>query len=223
MANNVLEQLKEVESQLASQVEALSDQLSAAEKQREGLQTVINMFQASGGTNGVAPDVTEILSSAVASVVEAEPEEEAAAPAKKPGKRRGRKPSAKTVAKAKAAATKAKATKTAKAKVAPAPVAVTKAARKPRGGKSPNWQRYVQDPFRKTPLPDVVANILKAQPDEAFKIAEVMEAIFKSDMPKATFLKARNRVSNILSAGARTNEWYRGRGGKYSMSKKALT
>ncbi|MGD1948923.1 MAG: hypothetical protein ACFB14_04670 [Leptolyngbyaceae cyanobacterium] len=222
MANNVLEQLKEVESQLASQVEALSDQLSAAEKQREGLQTVINMFQASGGTNGVAPDVTEILSSAVASVAESEPVEEEV-PAKKPGKRRGRKPSAKTVAKAKAAATKTKATKTAKTKAAPAPVAVTKAARKPRGGKSPNWQRYVQDPFRKTPLPDVVANILKAQPDEAFKIAEVMEAIFKSDMPKATFLKARNRVSNILSAGARTNEWYRGRGGKYSMSKKALT
>ena len=223
MATNVLEQLKEVESQLASQVEALSDQLSAAEKQRDGLQTVINMFQASGGTNGVAPDVTEILTSAVASVVETEPEEEVAAPAKKPGKRRGRKPSAKTVAKAKAAATKAKATKTAKTKAAPAPVAVTKAARKPRGGKSPNWQRYVQDPFRKTPLPDVVANILKAQPDEAFKIAEVMEAIFKSDMPKATFLKARNRVSNILSAGARSNEWYLGRGGKYSMSKKAIT
>ena len=222
MANNVLEQLKEVESQLASQVEALSDQLSAAEKQREGLQTVINMFQAGGSTNGVAPDVTEILSNVVPSVAESEPEEEEV-PAKKPGKRRGRKPSAKTVAKAKAAATKTKATKTAKTKAAPAPVAVTKVARKPRGGKSPNWQRYVQDPFRKTPLPDVVANILKAQPDEAFKIAEVMEAIFKSDMPKATFLKARNRVSNILSAGARTNEWYRGRGGKYSMSKKALT
>ena len=219
MANSVLEQLKEVESQLASQVEALSDQLSAAEKQREGLQTVINMFQASGSTNGVVPDVSEILSSAaVTSVVESEPVEEA--PAKKPGKRRGRKPSAKTAAAKAKAATK---TKTPKVKAAPAPVAVAKATRKPRGGKSPNWQRYVQDPFRKTPLPDVVANILKAQPDEAFKIAEVMEAIFKSDMPKATFLKARNRVSNILSAGARTNEWYRGRGGKYSMSKKALT
>jgi hypothetical protein len=90
------------------------------------------------------------------------------------------------------------------------------------GGKSPNWQRFVQEPFRKTPLPDVVANILKAQPDEAFKIADVMDAIFKEDMPKATFLKARNRVSNILSAGARTGEWYRGRGGQYSLSQKLL-
>ena len=217
MATNVLDQLKEVESQLASQIEELSDQLSATEKQREGLKTVINMFQSTGSTNGVAASVTEILTSAVASVAESE-EEEAPAPAKKPGKRRGRKPSVKTATKVKAEP-KAKATKTKVVEEAPAP----KTTRKPRGGKSPNWQRYVQDPFRKTPLPDVVANILKAQPDEAFKIAEVMEAIFKSDMPKATFLKARNRVSNILSAGARTNEWYRGRGGKYSMSKKALT
>ena len=219
MANNVLDQLREVESQLASQVETLSDQLSAAEKQREGLQTVINMFQSSGDSNGVAANVTEILTSAVASVADPEPDDEPA-PVKKPGKRRGRKPSAKTVAKAKVAPKE----KVAKKKVVEEEEAPTpKATRKPRGGKSPNWQRYVQDPFRKTPLPDVVANILKAQPDEAFKIAEVMEAIFKSDMPKATFLKARNRVSNILSAGARTSEWYRGRGGKYSMNKKALT
>lgn len=217
MATNVLDQLKEVESQLASQVEALSDQLSAAEKQREGLQTVINLFQSTGSTNGVAASVTEILTSAVASSAGVEESEPEPAPAKKPGKKRGRKPSAKTAEKAKAATPKAKTTTKAKA---PAEKTTT---RKPRGGKSPNWQRYVQDPFRKTPLPDVVANILKAQPDEAFKIAEVMEAIFKSDMPKATFLKARNRVSNILSAGARTSEWYRGRGGKYSMSKKALT
>ncbi|MBX2865382.1 MAG: hypothetical protein KTR27_17665 [Leptolyngbyaceae cyanobacterium MAG.088] len=221
MATNVLDQLKEVESQLASQVQTLSEQLSAAEKQREGLQTVINMFQSTGSANGVAANVTEILTSAASAVAESKPAE---APAKKTGKRRGRKPAAKTVTKTKTA-TKAKATKATKAtkvKKAPAP-APAKAARKPRGGKSPNWQRYVQDPFRKTPLPDVVANILKAQPNESFKIAEVMEAIFKSDMPKATFLKARNRVSNILSAGARTNEWFRGRGGKYSMSKKALT
>ncbi len=230
MATNVLDQLEEVKSQLDSQVQALSEQLSAAEKQREGLQTVINMFQATGGANGVAANVTEILTSAVASVVdeyededEDEDEDELEAepaPAKKPGKRRGRKPGTKTATKVKATP-KVKATKV-KATVAVAE-APAKPARKPRGGKSPNWQRYVQDPFRKTPLPDVVANILKAQPDEAFKIAEVMEAIFKNDMPKATFLKARNRVSNILSAGARTNEWYRGRGGKYSMNKKALT
>ena len=49
-----------------------------------------------------------------------------------------------------------------------------------------------------------------------------MLAIFEDDMPKAQYLKARSRISNILSAGARDNEWYRGRGGTYSMSKKAV-
>ena len=53
MANTVLDQLKEVESQLASQIEELSGQLSATEKKREGLKTVIDMFQSTGGTNGV--------------------------------------------------------------------------------------------------------------------------------------------------------------------------
>ena len=216
MANTVLDQLKEVESQLASQIDELSGQLSDTEKQREGLKTVIDLFEATGSSNGMAASVTEILTNAVATTVEeSEPEP---VPEKKPAKRRGRKPSAKTVAKEPKAP---KATKVAAVKEEKVPEA--KATRKPRGGKSPNWQRYVQEPFRKTPLPDVVANILKAQPDEAFKIADVMEAIFKSDMPKATFLKARNRVSNILSAGARTSEWHRGRGGRYSMDKKALT
>lgn len=207
MATTVLDQLKEAESQLKSEIETLNEQLAEAEKQRQGLQTVIDMFGSGGSENGLGASVSEILTSKVSVPAEAEepeaPEEEEEAPAPKAepvAKRRGRKASAKTST-AKAAA---------------------KAPRKARGGKSPNWQRYVQEPFRKTPLPDVVANILKAQPDEAFKIADVMEAIFKSDMPKATFLKARNRVSNILSAGARTSEWHRGRGGRYSMSAKAL-
>ncbi|MEM9804210.1 MAG: hypothetical protein AAF959_02935 [Cyanobacteria bacterium P01_D01_bin.56] len=217
MATNVVDQLKEVESQLADQIAALNEQISATEEKRKGLQTVIGLFEGGGDSNGVASSVAEILTSAVAEVEVSTPEP---APAKKPGKRRGRKPKAVTAAAKVKAAPKAKAAKA--AKVAKAAPKATTTTRKPRGGKSPNWQRYVQDPFRKTPLPDVVANILKAQPDEAFKIAEVMEAIFKSDMPKATFLKARNRVSNILSAGARTNEWHRGRGGKYSMSNKAL-
>ena len=212
MATSVVDQLKEVESQLAAQIASLNEQISATEEKRKGLQTVIGLFEGGADSNGVAASVTEILTSAVADVEVSAPA--APAPAKKPGKRRGRKP--------KAVSAKTKAAPKAKAAKAAATAVKTTTTRKPRGGKSPNWQRYVQDPFRKTPLPDVVANILKAQPDEAFKIAEVMEAIFKSDMPKATFLKARNRVSNILSAGARTNEWYRGRGGKYSMNAKAL-
>ena len=37
-------------------------------------------------------------------------------------------------------------------------------------------------------------------------------------MPRTAYLKARNRISNILSAGARDGTWYRGRNGRYSQS-----
>ncbi|MGB3293496.1 MAG: hypothetical protein WBB01_10960, partial [Phormidesmis sp.] len=80
----------------------------------------------------------------------------------------------------------------------------------------------VQDSYSKAPLPDVIVGVLQAKPDTIFKIADVMSAVFKEDMPESHFLKARNRVSNILSAGARDGDWYRGRGGTYSVSEKAI-
>ena len=49
-----------------------------------------------------------------------------------------------------------------------------------------------------------------------------MNVVFKEDMPKNHFLKARNRISNILSAGARDGVWYRARRGTNSMSEKAI-
>ena len=91
-----------------------------------------------------------------------------------------------------------------------------------RSGRKANWQRYVQESYRQAPLPDVIGGVLQAQPDTVFKIADVMNTVFKEDMPKNHFLKARNRVSNILSAGARDGSWYRGRGGTYSVSEKAV-
>lgn len=91
-----------------------------------------------------------------------------------------------------------------------------------RSGRTANWQRYVQDSYSKAPLPDVIVGVLQAQPSNIFKIADVMSAVFKEDMPKSHFLKARNRVSNILSAGARDGDWFRGRGGTYSVSEKAI-
>ncbi|MEM6351409.1 MAG: hypothetical protein AAF766_11650 [Cyanobacteria bacterium P01_D01_bin.14] len=207
MSEFILSQLQEAEAQLASQESDLASQLSAIQEQRKGLKTVIEMFQSPANSNGASVSgtaISEVLTSTADSPEQtAETVAVAEAPTAAPAKR-GRKSSRKSVAKT-VAEPKAKAT------------------RKPRGGKSPNWSRHIQEPFKKTALPDVVANILKSQPDDAFKIADVMEIIFKSDIPKATFLKARNRVSNILSAGARTGEWYRGRGGKYSMSEAALS
>ncbi|MEO0456006.1 MAG: hypothetical protein AAF152_05400 [Cyanobacteria bacterium P01_A01_bin.114] len=221
MSNAVLSQLVEAEAQLASQETQLVTKVSAIQEQRKGLQTVIDMFQSPADSNGAGLSI-EALTEAVTATKAATATEttKTARKAKTPSKaKKAPAKSAKAPATTKTVAKKtAKATKAKAASKAPAATSTRKA----KAGKAPNWQRYVQEPFKKSPLPDVVANILNAQPEQVFKIAEIMEAIFKSDMPKATFLKARNRVSNILSAGARNGDWGRGRGGTYSMSKSAL-
>ncbi|MEO1403065.1 MAG: hypothetical protein AAFV72_17700 [Cyanobacteria bacterium J06635_1] len=223
MSDAVLSQLVEAEAQLASQETQLMEKISALQGQRQGLQTVIDMFQSPANSNGsaISLDTLDEVVTVAKTATKTAPKKttrKAKAPtqAKKTTTKRATKAPA---AKAKATATKTKAAAKATKEKAPRKAP---AARKAKPGKAPNWQRYVQEPFRKSALPDVVANILNAQPEQVFKIAEIMEAIFKSDMPKATFLKARNRVSNILSAGARNGDWGRGRGGTYSMSKSAL-
>jgi hypothetical protein len=204
MSDVVLSQLMEAESQLASQETDLMAKIAAIQEKRKGLQTVIGMFQGPVSGNGAAAPSESLVEALNGAAAKASPEPAAKTPAAKTTERKPRAQKSTTVRKAANAGTttaKRGAVKT---------------------GKVANWNRYVQEPFRQTPLPDVVANILQAQPSSVFKIADVMDAIFKEDMPKATFLKARNRVSNILSAGARNKDWARGRGGTYSMSQKAL-
>ncbi|MBT9317922.1 hypothetical protein [Leptothoe spongobia] len=217
MSITVLPQLVEAESALSEQEAALMQQLADIQEQRKGLQTVIGMFDGSVVDNGqsavVAAPIDEPVddedadADADADADEAEDEvvveETVAAKLAK-------------VTKAKSTARKAKLAKTRKAKtVKSAPV-------KKADGRSARWQRYVLDEHSQQRLQDVVVNVLNAKPKNSFKITDVMSAIFEDDMPKAQYLKARSRISNILSAGARDNEWYRGRGGTYSMSAKAV-
>ncbi|MEL6350254.1 MAG: hypothetical protein AAFR58_00665 [Cyanobacteria bacterium J06627_28] len=255
MSTSVLPRLMEVDSELTSQAAALEAQLTELKEKREGIQTVIAMFE-SGGSADL---------SAIAAVTGTTQKKSAG---KKASTRTTKAKTTKTKA-TKAKATKAKTTKTkatkakdtktkatktqaatkrkpatatkakrgrpakaAAAEKAPAATKVkaaktTKATKKSgtapkRSGRTANWQRYVQDSYSKSPLPDVIVGVLQAQPNNVFKIADVMNAVFKEDMPKNHFLKARNRISNILSAGARDGVWHRGRGGTYSMSEKSI-
>lgn len=222
MSTSVLPQLLEVDSELLAQTSTLEAQLNELREKRKGIQTVIAMFE-----SGAAPAIADI-----AEVTEVKPSEKATAKTTEKAAAAPSKTTRATKRKTKVAkATKAKATRgrPAKAKVAePAEVEtatqakdIDKATAK-RSGRAANWQRYVQENYRKAPLPDVIVGVLQAQPGSVFKIADVMTAVFKEDMPKNYFLKARNRVSNILSAGARSGDWYRGRGGTYSVSEKAV-
>ena len=225
MSTSVLPQLLEVDSELLAQAAALESQLTQLQEKRKGIQTVIAMFE-----SGKAPQI-EVLAavSSVSAPDESEPtESEPAESTKPPAKARTAKTKSAKTTKTKAAKTKAtkpKATRgrPAKAKAEQSAAATeTKKATGKRSGRTANWQKYVQDSYSKAPLPDVIVGVLQAQPNTIFKIADVMNAVFKEDMPQSHFLKARNRVSNILSAGARDGDWYRGRGGTYSVSEKAI-
>ncbi|MEM6598493.1 MAG: hypothetical protein AAF810_13480 [Cyanobacteria bacterium P01_D01_bin.36] len=226
MSTSVLPQLLAVDSELSEQTVALEAQLTELQEKRKGIQTVIAMFESGG-----SPDMADVVAATSAVSKSKAPAKRAtkatkATATKTATKRKAtKKATAKATKKTAVKATKktaAKRGRPAKAKAAAGTTAKEKKTSTKRSGRTANWQRYVQENYRKSPLPDVIVGVLQAQPTNVFKIADVMTAVFKEDMPKNHFLKARNRISNILSAGARDGVWYRGRGGTYSMSEKAI-
>ena len=84
-------------------------------------------------------------------------------------------------------------------------------------GRAASWQKYALPGVKKQPMPEAVRLILATQPDKDFKIVEVMSALFKENMPKSQYLKARNRISNILSGGVRSGDWHKGARGAYRL------
>lgn len=243
MSTSVLPQLMEVDSELTSQATALEAQLAALQEKRKGIQTVIAMFESGDGADPAA--IAAVTGATKQATRKKSTGRKASAKTTKAKATKAK--ATKTKAKRKTAATTATATKAKRgrpakaAKKAPAAAKTTKAktakatttkakakatkksgTAPKRSGRTANWQRYVQDSYSKSPLPDVIVGVLQAQPDNVFKIADVMNVVFKEDMPKNHFLKARNRISNILSAGARDGVWHRGRGGTYSMSEKSI-
>ena len=208
MSDPVLSQLVSVENDLSQQVISLEEKLTQLSAQRQGLRTVMDMFQdaESGGT---------VISRAAAS-------RSTATKKKTPAK----KAAVKATAKTKASKTSTPAKKTAKKTARKTAVKAGRKAKaskistrkKKKDGRAATWQKYVQTPYRDTALPEAVSSVLRGQPSEVFTIADVMSSIFTEAIPRTSFLKARNRISNILSAGARDGTWYRGRNGRYSQS-----
>jgi hypothetical protein len=122
----------------------------------------------------------------------------------------------KTAANKKAAAVASKSVAKDKRK-APQKAAKSKAPKKA-DGRAADWQKYTRPGVKNQSMPDAVRLILETQSEKNFTIAEVMDALFKENMPKAQHLKARNRISNVLSGGVRAGDWYKGARGTYRMT-----
>lgn len=188
MSTTVLLQLQEIESDLAAQEETLTARLQELREQLRGVRAVMPMFE-----------------DAATSTVEAP------APATE-----------EAVGTAPPAAIPSVEEPTLEEEEHPAPKAKTKrkqaTSKKKTDGRAASWQKYTRPGVKNESIPDAVRLILETQPEKDFKIAEVMDALFQEGMPKAQYLKARNRISNVLSGGVRAGDWYRGARSTYRLS-----
>ena len=215
MSTTVLPQLEEIASALAAQEADLTAQLNAVQEKLNGIRAVLPMFDGATTTAATSP-----TASATAAVAPDTAESDAPELPKKTTKAKTQKTAVKKTATKKAAPEKVTAEKTTAEKTTTKKTATkaksSKASSKKPDGRAADWQKYARPGVKNQSIPDAVKLVLATQPKKDFKIAEVMEALFK-DMPKAQYLKARNRVSNVLSGGARAGDWQRGDHSTYRM------
>ncbi|MFK8186199.1 MAG: hypothetical protein AB8B99_22720 [Phormidesmis sp.] len=212
--SNTIEQLRSIEADLATQEESLNAQLEELKQKRDGLTSVIAMFSDDSVTETPTVAPTAKAKTTKAKTTKAKTTKAKTTKAKTT-KAKATKAKTTKVKATKAKTTKAKAADTAKPKAKAE--RKTTAAKKKTDGRAATWQKYTRPGVKNQSIPDAVKLILTTQPEKEFKIVEVMEALFNEDMPKTQYLKARNRVSNVLSGGVRAGDWYRGARSSYSM------
>ncbi len=203
----IVVQLLEIDTTLAAQEVELTLQLQSILEKRHSLKNVISLFSpgdTATPTNVVAPTpvVENIAEPPVQEEITPELDEvttETTEAAPQPPKRQGKrnlftndKPSKKS---------------------APTKETVKEAA---------IWQQYLQDQFVTDSLAVAVFEVMQQQPEQVLEITAILDAIFVAEIPKEIRSTARERVSNILSVGAKKGKWYRGQLGRYSMSQAAV-
>ncbi len=207
MNQSVLPQLRSVEAELASQESQLTELLASVREQLSGIRAVIPMF------SGTADSASEL---ATAEKLLTADELEADAPAVKVPEAEGNPEPTKAKAAASKKAVHKK--KTTQKKATTKKAAAKTGTAKKTDGRAADWQKYTRPGVKNQSILDAVKLVLATQPEKEFKIAEVMAALFKEDMPKAQYLKARNRISNLLSGGVRAGDWHRGERSTYRMT-----
>ncbi len=196
MNQTVLPQLQTIEAELASQESQLTAQLASVQQKLSGIRAVMPMFSETAD-NAARPVAEELAVPATPEPIEAIETE--ATEVTEPKK----------TAQKKATAQKKTAVEKASAK---------EASTEKTDGRTATWQMYTRPGVRNESIPDAVRLILATQPENDFKIVDVMEALFQAEMPESQYLKARNRISNVLSGGVRAGDWHKGDRGTYRMT-----
>jgi hypothetical protein len=208
-SNPTVAKLLEADADLAAQEIELNTQIESIQQKRHSLKTVIDMFDPVNTPVAVSvptPVVEEQLQLPVSDVVTLElnsaiADNTAEAPvAPTTGKRQGKK------------------------NLAPNS---SKQGKKSLSTKEPSkntndWQQHMKDDFGNATLSEAVAEVMQQHSKQVLEITAIIDAIFTDDIPKQVRSTARERVSNVLSVGAKSGKWYRGKLGKYSMSQGAI-
>lgn len=77
----------------------------------------------------------------------------------------------------------------------------------------------MREEFVDASLAEAVSEVMQQHSDKVLEITAILDIVFVDEIPKEMRSTARERVSNVLSVGAKKGKWYRGALGKYSMSK----
>ena len=194
MAATVLPQLEEIISDIAEQESSLEAQLAETKAKLEAIRSVLSLFD---GSDVAAPAQAAPATSKASEKALEKASEKAPSVAKSTAK------------------------STAKAKTTRKTKTESKGTKAKKDGRAASWQKYTREGVGDQPMPESVRLILATQPSRDFKIAEVMSSLFSDEMPKNQYLKARNRVSNILSGGVRSGDWYKGERGAYRLTEKS--
>ncbi len=221
--DSVSSKLLEVDSDLATQEGHLAAQLEALQEKRKSLQTVIHMFSSDNGlalsasaadlANGfISASLPTTAPSFADEVESADDADEMSSKSKATRKPKAAKDSASE----KGMASSRKLGR----KLGRQPRETSSATSKS-SKKSVDWQPYVRQEFRDRSLPQAVLAVLEQHPGETVEVPNIISTIFVDDIPKQARLSARDRLSNVLSVGLRTQKWYRGRTGHYSVSREA--
>ncbi len=198
-SNSIVAKLLEIDADLAAQEVELAAQLQSIQEKRHSLKNVISLFPP---VNAAHPPV--VTPTPVVEKQEKPPVPEVATPELDEATLEP--PAPTTVAPSPATSKPSK-------KSLP-----TKEASK----EADTWQQYVKEDFSNASLAEAVAEVMQQRLEQVLEITTILDAIFVEEIPKELRSKARERVSNVLSVGAKKGKWYRGLAGKYSSSKVAV-